>query len=223
MRGVGVDWRPWEKKKLAAHFSSHPFRAPAAPRAPLWRSAIPRHVAAADTMAGIPPAAEVPPQPLLLSGVIGERGERSFRGERLLCARGAGNEPRRARAGIRKAIHLGLPLGGRADEPLAGCARSNVPPSWASPPPLTLSPLPLSPAAGDATERFELIRRIGSGSFGEIYEGRDLSNGELVRVPPLGEDGSKGWGPERARAALSRAFPPRPSLSALPLPRPSRP
>jgi hypothetical protein len=29
-------------------------------------------------MAGIPPAAEVPPQPLLLSGVIGEGGERSF-------------------------------------------------------------------------------------------------------------------------------------------------
>jgi hypothetical protein len=42
--------------------------------------------------------------------------------------------------------------------------------------------LPLWRTAGDQTERFEVIRRVGSGSFGEIYEGRDLSTGEQVRA-----------------------------------------
>ncbi len=35
---------------------------------------------------------------------------------------------------------------------------------------------------GDATNRYRLIRKIGSGSFGEIYQAVNISTGEEVAV-----------------------------------------
>ncbi len=51
------------------------------------------------------------------------------------------------------------------------------------------SPNSFFPAAGDDNIRFEVLRRIGGGSFGEIYEGRNVVTGEAVGNCRLGSLG----------------------------------
>jgi hypothetical protein len=41
---------------------------------------------------------------------------------------------------------------------------------------------PATPIPTVIADRFQVLRRIGGGSFGEIYEGRDMTNNEQVRT-----------------------------------------
>jgi len=53
-----------------------------------------------------------------------------------------------------------------------GADNEQVSPSTVSPPTILIPSV--------IAERFQVLRRIGGGSFGEIYEGRDTLNGEQV-------------------------------------------